>query len=90
MIMYIGGKLIKDLSELVEGEMYCIGGIGGVFTRTSNQCGNECFQFKASKEGSVLVLDRQALEDRIQQKVVRRMLRQSKASDKTVQKLLKK
>lgn len=90
MILYKGGKLIQNIEDLIEGENYCIGGIGGVFKRASNQWGQECFQFKATKEGTLLFLDRQALIDRIQLGIVRRVLSASKPRQKTMQKLLKK
>ena len=90
MILYRGGKTIKDLSELTDGEMYCVGGIGGVLEKVMYESGPALYRFTARKEMSMLFLSAEALEGRIKLGLVKRVLAEGKATGKTLAKITKK
>ena len=89
MILYKGGRTIKNIKEIKSKERYCIGSFGGVCRKVLLQ-GYKYYEFKAEKERVKIYLDEDSLKERIGLGLVRRMLAQSKATAKTIEKLLKK
>ena len=82
MIIYRCGRAIKDINELVDGNLYCFtSGFGGTL---KIECGN--YIFTASKEGVVLVLDEDAVKTRIQFKMLRKGYAENKVRKSTIEK----
>ena len=82
MIVYRCGRAIKDINELVDGNLYCFtSGFGGILRK---ECEN--YIFTASKEGVVLVLDEDAVKTRIQFKMLRKGYAENKVRKSTIEK----
>lgn len=90
MVLYRCGRTIKDLSELVEGEMYSIHNIGGVFQKVCNEMGKTYYRFTAKKERVVLFMGEDALSERIKYGMLSRVLSDNVATQKTLNKIFKK
>ena len=78
MIIYRCGRAVKDINDLEEGKLYCFYDFGGTL---KIECGN--YIFRAGKEGVVLVLDADAVKDRIKNQRLWKCYAENKARKKT-------
>jgi len=91
MIIYRCGGLIKSIDELIEGEQYCVCGIGGIFRKKPiGDTGEYIYKITSTKETVVMLIDEEALQGKIKLGLVRKLALACKPQQKTIKKYYKK